>query len=269
MPELPEVESLRRYLLRQGVVGRRFTGVDAGWPGAARASDGRGGLAGLKGRRIEGVDRHGKQLIVRLDHGVLGLHMGMTGSLAVRTPGDERLKYTHTVFHLDDGRRIELDDARKWASAVLADAASDLTGSLGSDAAGTSFSADEFVRRVKLKRSAIKAVLLDQHVLAGVGNIYADEALFQAGISPLRPASRTSEARLRSLHAAIQDVLTRATDFIGAHLLDDGRPYIVDAYDERMRLPRKKGAPCPDCRAPLSAAKFGGRTSYYCPRCQR
>ena len=269
MPELPEVESLRRYLIRQRVTGRVIKDVEVRSPGAQRASDGRGGLAGLPGRRIKAVERHGKQLVVKLDMGVLGLHMGMTGALAVRRPADARLKYAHTVFHLDDGRRIELDDPRKWASVVLADSADELTGSLGPDAVDPAFTAAGFVRRVRPKRSAIKAVLLDQHVLAGVGNIYADEALFRAGISPARAADKISEARLRALHSAVQDVLVRATDFIGSHLREDGSPYIVDAYDERMRLPRKAGAPCPECAAPLRTMKFGGRSAYYCPKCQR
>lgn len=269
MPELPEVESLRRYLIRERVTGRTVKAVDVGWPGAQRASDGKGGLAGLPGRRIKAVERHGKQLVVKLDKGVLGLHMGMTGSLAVRRPADPRLKYAHTVFHLDDGRRIELDDPRKWASVVLTDSAEALTGSLGPDAVDPTFIAADFIQLVRPKRSAIKAVLLDQHVLAGVGNIYADEALFRAGISPARSANKVSEASLRALHAAIQDVLAHATAFIGSHLSDDGRPFVVDAYDERMRLPRKAGAPCPECAAPLRTMKFGGRSAYYCPKCQR
>jgi formamidopyrimidine-DNA glycosylase len=243
--------------------------VDARWPGTERSEDGKGGLAGLQGRRIAAVNRRGKQLIVRLDKGVLGLHMGMTGSLAVRKPADPPLRYAHTVFHLDDGRRIELDDVRKWASAVLVDDESELTGSLGPDALDPSFTAADFVGRVRPKRSAIKAVLMDQHVLAGVGNIYADEALFRAGISPHRPANRISEARLRALHAAVRQVLSHAVAFIESHLSDEGRPFVVDAYDERMRLPRKAGAPCPECKRPLSAAKFGGRTAYYCSECQK
>jgi formamidopyrimidine-DNA glycosylase len=269
MPELPEVENLRRYLVREKVLGRVIEDVEAGWPGAAKASDGSGGLAGLPGRRIAGLDRVGKQMVIRLDRGVLGLHMGMTGSLSVRKPEQARLKYAHTILHLDDGRRIELDDVRKWASVVLADEARELTGSLGPDAMDPSFTADEFVKRVKPKRSAIKAVLMDQHVLAGVGNIYADEALFRAGISPLRPAWKVSEARLRELHGAVRAVLEHAMRFIEAHLLDDGRPYVVDAYDERMRLPRKAGAPCPECRTPLKTVKSGGRSAYFCPKCQR
>ncbi len=269
MPELPEVESLRRYLLREGVVGRRIVEVDVRSPGVEQTVDGKGGLAGLRGRSVTGVSRHGKQLLVTLDRGVLGLHMGMTGSLAVLRPDDPPEKYARTVFYLDDERRIELDDPRRWASAVLVDRAAELTADLGPDAADPSFSADEFARRVKPRRVPVKALLLDQHVLAGVGNIYADEALFAAGISPLRHANRVSEARLRSLHAAVQEVLDNATAVIASHLLADGRPWVVDAYDARMRLPREKGAPCPRCGTPLRAAKFGGRTSYYCGGCQR
>ena len=269
MPELPEVESLRRYLIRERVTGRAIKAVDLHWPGVAMSDDGKGGLADLPGRRIRAVGRHGKQLVVKLDRGLLGLHMGMTGSLAVRRPADPRLKYARTVFHLDDGHRIELDDPRRWASVVLVNNAEDLTGGLGPDAVDPAFTTAEFIRRVSPKRSAIKAVLLDQHVLAGVGNIYADEALFRAGISPARAANKVSEARLHALYVAVQEVLVQAIDFIASHLLDDGRPQIVDAYDERMRLPRKAGRPCPECSAPLRTMKFGGRSAYYCSKCQR
>ncbi len=269
MPELPEVEALRRYLVRERVTGLRISRVEARWPNIERTEDGLGGLSGLAGRRIDSVDRHGKQLLVQLDKGVLGLHMGMTGNLAVRRSHAPALKYAHTVFHLSDGRRIELDDPRRWASVVLVDRASDLTGGLGPDALDPAFDAAEFVRRVKPKRSAIKAVLLDQHILAGVGNIYADEALFRARISPLRPASRKGVDRLSALHAAIRITLTQSIEFIESHLLEDGRPHIVDAYDARMQLPRKAGAPCPECKSPLATATVGGRSSYYCRSCQR
>ncbi len=269
MPELPEVEALRLYLLRERLVGQRVTDIEAHWPGIERTEDGLGGLAGLKGRMVDGISRHGKQLVLPLDTGVLGLHMGMTGSLAVRSPAQPRLKYARTVIHFGDGRRLELDDPRRWASVVVVDSAAELTGGLGPDALDPSFTADEFARRVKPKRSAIKAVLLDQHVLAGVGNIYADEALFQAGISPLRTANRISVPRLLKLYGAVISILTNAVAFIESHLSADGRPFVVDAYDERMRLQRKAGAPCPECKTALSMAQVGGRSAYFCRKCQR
>lgn len=268
MPELPEVESLRLYLMGQDLVGRTFVDVSADWPGIENTEDGLGGLSQLHGRRIEGFSRTGKNLLARLDRGVLWLHMGMTGRLAVMYPVDDPLRYARVTFYLDDERRIELDDPRRWAGVRLEESDTELLQNLGPDALDAALTAEEFVRRVKSRRSPIKSVLMDQSVLAGVGNIYADEALHRAGIHPARRADRISEVRLTSLHRAVRTSLTQALRYIVDHPDERGRPYIVDAYDDRMRLQRKKGAACPDCSAPLQTRKIGGRTSYFCAQCQ-
>ncbi len=268
MPELPEVESLRLYLMSRELVGRTITDVDADWPGVENTEDGRGGLSHLPGRRIEGFSRTGKNLIVGLDRGVLWLHMGMTGKLAVMNPGDEPLRFTRVTFYLDDERRVELDDPRRWAGVRFEESATDVLDGLGPDALDDSLTEDAFVRRVKRRRSPVKSVLMDQSVLAGVGNIYADEALHRAGIHPGRRADRISQKRLVQLHTAIRVSLMQALSYIVDHPDELGRPYVVDAYDDRMRLQRKKGSTCPDCSAPLRTQKFGGRTSYFCPQCQ-
>ena len=269
MPELPEIESLRRYLVAERVAGRVVSGVDAGWPGAGGASDAVADLGGLPGRRIESVERHGKQMVVALDRGVLGLHMGMTGRLVVMKPDAEPLRYARYTFHLDDGRRIELDDARRWAAVRLAGSAGDLIGNLGPDALDPRFTAARFAARIGCRRAAIKPLLMDQSVLAGVGNIYADESLHRAGISPTRRAHRISRARLERLHGAVVETLESAVRFIAGHPGADGSPFVVDAYDDRMRLSRRIRAPCPSCGIPIRSRRLGGRTAYYCPGCQR
>ncbi|MCH7643119.1 MAG: hypothetical protein IIC30_07560 [Chloroflexi bacterium] len=315
MPELPEIEALRRYLLREGLVGRTIVEVDADWPGVEDTVDRRGGLSGLVGRRVEDVLRHGKQLILPLrapgkgpawpggaaeqgssltptlsrrergrvagagtrdEHspeeghsdGFLGLHMGMTGRLGVMSPEDPPFRYRRLALYLDDERRVELDDVRRWAMVRLEDDAEAFIGGLGPDALDPEFVSDAFAERVSARRSPIKSVLLDQKVLAGVGNIYADEALLLAGISPSRRADRISAGRLEALHGAITGVLENALAFIEANPDEYGRPYVIDAQDDRMQIPRSAGAPCPQCETPLKAKKFGGRTAYYCPACQ-
>ena len=268
MPELPEVESLRRYLVAGRVPGRVITAATADWPGVENTVDGVAGLSTLPGRRIVSAGRHGKQLFLSLDRGVLGLHMGMTGRLVILGPDDEPMRYARYTFTLDDGRRIELDDVRRWAGAVLADSEYELTGRLGPDAIDPAFTSDMFVERVTGRRSAIKPLLLDQSILAGVGNIYADEALHRSGISPARRAHRISKARLARLHGDLLTVLNEAIGFITANPDEHGAPYVLDAYDGRMRLFRKRGAPCPACAEPIRSRKLGGRTAYYCPQCQ-
>ncbi len=269
MPELPEVESLRLYLASQELIGRTIVAVDADWPGIENSEDGQGGLSKLPGRKFERFSRIGKNLIARLDYGVLWLHMGMTGRLVVMNPSEEPFKYARVTFYLDDERRIELDDPRRWAGVRLEESEDQVLGNLGPDALNSILTEDEFVARVKKKkRSPIKAVLIDQAVLAGVGNIYADEALHSSGIRPTRRASDISIRRLTRLHAAVRTTLLQALRYIVDHPDEQGRPYIVDAYDDRMRLRRKKGSVCPDCGNALKTQKIGGRTSYFCPKCQ-
>ena len=268
MPELPEVESLRIYLLEQEVVGQTITAVDVDWPGIEETVDGMGGLSALSGRKITGTSRVGKNLFLKLDRGVLWLHMGMTGRLAVMNPGDEPLRFTRTTFYLDDERRIELEDPRRWAGVRLEDSQDAIISDLGPDALDASLTTAEFIDRVHRRRSPIKSVLMDQSVLAGVGNIYADEALHRAGITPAKRAYRVSKRQLSELHGAIRTSLLQALRYIVDHPDDRGRPYVVDAYDDRMRLLRKKGSTCPDCGTKLQTQKIGGRTAYFCPKCQ-
>ncbi len=268
MPELPEVESLRLYLVDQDIIGRTVVDVSADWPGIDNSEDGMGGLSQVRGRRLEGFRRTGKNLIARLDRGVLWMHMGMTGRLAVMYPADGPLKYARVTLYLDDERRIELDDPRRWAGVRYEESETGLLSGLGPDALDAALTADEFVCRVKKRRSPIKAVLMDQSVLAGVGNIYADEALHRAGIRPARRADQISVERLKDLHAAVKTSLLQSLRYIVDHPDERGRPFIIDAYDDRMRLQRKKGSTCPDCKTPLQTRKIGGRTSYFCPRCQ-
>ncbi|MBI4220846.1 MAG: formamidopyrimidine-DNA glycosylase [Chloroflexi bacterium] len=269
LPELPEVENIRQYLLRERVVGRRLTRAKVGWPRLVKIPDLEGFVTGLIGRQIKGIGRHGKYLLLPLDRGVWGLHMGMTGSLKVAYPDEPPERFVHATFRLDDNRRIDLNDPRKWSSLWLVDRPGDITSDLGPDAMDPGFSVEDFCLRAGRRSVAIKTVLMDQSVLAGVGNIYADEALFRAGIRPIRPANRISRPRLKLLYRAVKDTLLHATGYIGDHPLEDGRPFVVDAYDGRMDLPRQAGAPCPKCGTTLKTHVFGNRTSYFCPSCQR
>lgn len=146
---------------------------------------------------------------------------------------------------------------------------SEITGALGLDACDPALTTEKFVALVKRRTAPIKQVLLDQNVVAGIGNIYADEALFISGIHPRRRASAISVDRLEVLYRAVHVSLGHALRHIEEHPMSDGRPFVVDAYDERMRLSRTSGDPCPRCGRPLSRYSFGNRSSYFCFRCQR
>jgi formamidopyrimidine-DNA glycosylase len=268
MPELPEVENLRRYLIAEGVPGLSIVSVDVAAARTIKTPSVEDFVLGLPGRRVLEIGRRAKYIDVALDTGHLVLHMGMTGSLRVSSDGEERMRFAHTVFHLEDGRRIELNDPRKWASVWLVDRFEDALPEIGPEPLDMSFTAEGFVQRVSGRRSPIKAVLLDQAVIAGVGNIYADEALLRAGISPSRRAHRISEQRLVNLLQEIRISLARAINYIGDNPLDDGRPFVVDAFDDRMQILRKPGSVCPRCGAVLRTKVIGGRTAYFCASCQ-
>ena len=273
MPELPEVESIRRYLVSQRLDGKQIERVEVGWADsvAAPRHDIEGFANDVSGKRIGGIDRRGKYLIAPLRNASdtsshLVLHMGMTGSVHIREPGATSVRYRRAAIYLDDGRRIELNDSRRWARLWCVERAEDAFPNLGPEP--RDLTPSEFAQRVKSKRSRIKPALLDQNLVAGVGNIYADEALHRTGVSPLRRCNRISTARLENLHSAIIAVLEHAIEFISTHPSADGSPYVVDAYDERMRITRGTKSTCPDCGQAIVSRSIGGRTAYYCPRCQ-
>ncbi len=273
MPELPEVESIRRYLVSKRLEGEKIQRAEVGWADsvAAPRQDIEGFANAVSGKRIGSIDRRGKYLIASLqdESGTLShlvLHMGMTGSVHIREPVETTVKYRRAVTYLGDGRRIELNDSRRWARLWCVEKPEDAFPNLGPEP--WNLTPREFARRVKSKRSRIKPALLDQNLVAGVGNIYADEALHRSRISPLRRCNRISVARLEILHSAIIAVLEHAIEFISTHPSADGSPYVVDANDERMRITRGTKSTCPDCDQMIVSKSISGRTAYYCLRCQ-
>jgi formamidopyrimidine-DNA glycosylase len=273
MPELPEVESLRRYLAREGIVGRVIERVDAeSKPSPKKGTGAITGIDKIRGRTVKSLERRGKQMAVVLDEGVMGLHMGMTGRIDVLAPDEPVPRFTRVEFHLvngDDELRMVLADPRRWGMVQHFDSLETIFGGLGPDALDPDLTEDQFAEAVHRRTSPIKPLLLNQSLIAGVGNIYADEALHRVEISPSRRANRISQKNLFLLFGAIRESLEHALEFIQNHPDERGRPYIVDAQDDRMRLVRKRGSFCPRCEIPLRTLKFGGRTAYFCGRCQR
>lgn len=274
MPELPEVESIRRYLIACDIESTTIERVEVGWPDsiAAPQADIEAFANRVSNRRIGSLDRRGKYLVAPLidneeSASRLVLHMGMTGSLHVRQPHEDSVRYRRAAIFLDDGRRIELNDSRRWARLWAVQDASMAFPRLGPEP--WDMTAEEFAERMRTKRSRIKSALLDQTLIAGVGNIYADESLHGSGISPMRRCNQISVRRLQHLHQSIIAVLEHATRFISSHPSEDGSPYVVDAYDERMTIDRTSTSSCPRCSQLVVSRRIGGRTAYYCRYCQR
>ena len=279
MPELPEVETIRRDLTAR-IVGR--TVVEA-WvsPEAPKLVQGETPESfrrRLVGRAVEELDRRGKYLLLRLDGGLTWIvHLRMTGGLIHLPAGrhgtrngcrDDR--FLRARFRLDDGGELCYVDLRKLGTMWLVADESSVVGKLGPEPLGEAFDPQE-MRRLLAKRSApVKSVLMDQRAIAGIGNIYADESLFEAGIRPAKAARRLSRVAAERLHWAIRKVLVEALGNRGSSFRD-----YVDAEGEqgmhqlRVKVFRRTGEPCYVCGTAIRRIKVGGRSTHYCPKCQR
>ena len=268
MPELPEVETIRRDLSPR-ITGKSFVALTLNWPKTVQNQSAEAFKQGLIGQTICGLDRRGKYLILRLASGdSLILHMRMSGSLLVE-PGCESDPYTRTVFHLDDGSSLCFRDPRKLGVMWLVKDAGEVVGKLGPEPLDSSFTVAIFGERIGRRSAPIKAVLCDQGIIAGIGNMYADEALFAAGIHPLRPANSLSSEEMKRLYAAIRQTLDEAIDCCGASISDYQRPGGQPGTAQSVfRVAHRKSEPCPSCGTPIERIPIRQRGSYFCPRCQ-
>ncbi len=269
MPELPEVETYIRELAPQ-LQGRTVTGAQVFWPRTIAWPDPETFRRLIQGRRFVGFGRRGKHLIFHLDDGrSLIVHLRMTGELRVR-PGDYVPdKHTHVILELDDGRRLVYRDQRKFGRFWLVEDPAQVVGKLGPEPLSDQFTPEALAQKLAGRKASIKALLLDQSVVAGVGNIYADEALFLAGIHPARPGGSLSPEEIQRLHQAIRTVLEQAIKARGSSLQSYAPPSGQGSFQEQHRVFRRDGQACPRCGAPIQRIKLAQRSTHFCPRCQR
>jgi formamidopyrimidine-DNA glycosylase len=268
VPELPEVETVVRVLAPE-VVGRRVTHV------SVRETRLRGGLSPefpsrLTGRRIGAIERHGKYLLAVLDDGRIWLvHLGMTGRLILGLPAAPE-PHDHVVIHLDDGRVLTYNDARRFGRMAVIDAEERgaETGG-GIDALGTGLTPEALFMVTRRRETTIKALLMDQRRVAGLGNIYVNEILFRAGVRPGRRAGRLTRAECVRIVAAIRAVLADAIRRGGSSISDyrDGLGR-QGWFQLRHRVYDRAGEPCRRCGATIRTRVIVGRSTFYCPRCQ-
>jgi formamidopyrimidine-DNA glycosylase len=271
MPELPEVETVVRGL-RPVLPGRNIVAVRLGKTDFIDDPVALGEL--LPGKRITSVERIGKFIHMQLapDAGArlnLIVHLGMTGRLGVRDANEPAPPHTHAFFDLDDGRELRYTDIRRFGRILLVPdtGMEEFRRRLGEDA--LNISAADFHRLLAGRRARIKALLLDQRVFRGIGNIYADESLWQARIHPARLAARLSDSELARLRKAIHRVLRTAIRHRGSSISD-----FVDAegnrgkYQQQHRAYDREGQPCSRCGRSIRRAIVAGRSSYFCPHCQ-
>jgi formamidopyrimidine-DNA glycosylase len=281
MPELPEVETIARDL-RPQLAGRRIESVQLTRDPAIRRRLVRYPkttkfVRSLRGRTIRSVERRGKYLVMPLDQDGqrLVVHLGMTGHLRVWEPEETPVKHTHFRALLDSGLELRYDDPRQFGRLLLGTqeelvAARAFPAKLGPEPIRGDLTEAEFDRIVKSRRRPIKSALLDQSFLAGVGNIYADEACFRAGIRPSRWTHRLTARERRALYSAIQEVLENSIAARGSSIIN-----YVDAFgvrggnQEKLLVYGRGGEPCVTCGTPLQATRLAGRGTVYCRKCQR
>jgi formamidopyrimidine-DNA glycosylase len=290
MPELPEVETIAGDL-RHLVRGARIAGASSNWPATLRSHDEAAFARGVAGREIEGVGRRGKQLLIWLGPSdrsgdpadavpaVLTIHLKMTGQLFVVPADTPRDRHLRVVLALADGRELRFRDIRKFGRIGLyrRDPATGLpiegeaTGVLaaGAEPLGDEFTASRFAEMLSRRRGRLKTLLLNQDFIAGVGNIYADEALWRARLHPLREARTLRPAEARRLHSAIREVLAEAVERRGSSVDDYTAPEGDGSMQEHLRVYQRAGEPCERCGRPISRIVVGGRATHFCRWCQR
>ena len=270
MPELPEVE-VTRLSFADRIAGARVTGVRVGkplrWPLGCEPES-------LVGRQVLGVRRRGKYLLVDLDEGLLLWHLGMSGSLLFGN--DRSPPQAHDHFDLDTTQGLlRLNDPRRFGAVVYAPSeqsteAVKLLGHLGVEPLNGSFELDAFHAGLRKRQAAIKQVLLAGELVVGVGNIYASEALFLAGIRPTTRADRISRPRTEKLRLAVMDVLARAVKKGGSPLRDFSAADGKNGYFQlEAHVYDRAGEPCRVCGTTVRRIQQGQRSTYYCPVCQK
>jgi formamidopyrimidine-DNA glycosylase len=231
----------------------------------------------LRGARVENVSRRGKHILVELDNTrVLIVHLRMTGKFLLHSTSAELPRHTHATFELDDGRRLLFNDQRQFGLMKIVRSESLYNTRELRQLAPEPFS-DEFSHAylqdvLSRSRRSLKELLIDQRKVTGLGNIYAAEALFLARANPFVPGRTFSARRIPRLHAAIRDVLSEAIEYGSKRMIDAEdfeSSYFNGPYEDRWRVYDREGAPCFNCGARIRRITHGGRSTYFCPRCQR
>jgi formamidopyrimidine-DNA glycosylase len=279
MPELPEVETIRS-IMEQYVPGHTIESIHLRRPKMLRGQKQRFFREGLKQREIAGADRRGKFLLIRLDRGSLLVHLGMTGQVFYVSQGQPRPsdlpqlpdKHTHLTLKLNEGATLYFRDVRMFGRFALLDDDEEKTlfAKLGPEPLGPSFTAKLLFDSLQKRSASIKAVLLNQTVVAGLGNIYADEALFRAGILPQTSAGKISWEQTKILHRSIRRVLKEAVYRGGTSISDYLDPrHRKGTFQLVLGVYGREGKPCLNCGTPIKKDTVAQRGTHWCPHCQR
>jgi formamidopyrimidine-DNA glycosylase len=273
MPELPEVETIVADL-RPHLVGRTIVRCELRFPSIVRHPEPETFIDSIAGMRVEAVGRRGKFIFIALGEGrLLVVHLGMTGQLRLVDAATEVLNHTHVIFDFDDGRQLRYRDPRRFGRLLLGTQdellISGTLPKLGPEPIDPAFDAEALFERFRRRRAPVKAVLLDQSTVAGVGNIYADESLHRARLRPDRAAGSLSRKSVRRLHESLRDSLEVAIRNRGSSV-DTYRDAWGDmgSQQEELLVYGRAGEPCVTCGRPLAIVRIAGRSTVFCRRCQ-
>ena len=276
MPELPEVETIRRDLEKE-FQGKRIKTVDVtGLRSIRRHTNKKQFTSRIEGKKLESVSRRGKNLLLDLGDDLLIVHLGMSGQLLKAAPKDAAIKHTHVVFHFSPGGQLRYVDTRTFgelyvvSKAALAEEAPELS-DLGFDPIDDVMSWQDFGTKLVRRQAQLKSVLMDQKFVAGIGNIYSDEILWEAGLRYDRPSHTLSIQEVRRLYRAIGEVLQEAIKQRGSSLADETYRDLynqIGGFQLQHNVYARDGQPCKRCRHAIGKAKYQGRSTFYCPSCQ-
>ena len=281
MPELPEVETVARDL-RPRLVGAKIVGARSTWARTLRTHAADAFAEAVAGRQVQAVGRRAKQLVIDLSGGAaLTIHLKMTGQLFVVPAATPEDPYIRLVLELGDGRELRFRDIRKFGRVglygrdpVTGELVTEVGGSavfaaIGPEPLDAAFTVREFRRRLRRRKGRLKPLLLDQSFLAGVGNIYADEALWLSRLHPLRSVATLRPPDERRLYESIRSILTEAVARRGSSIDDYTAPDGDGAMQDRLSVYQRTGEPCPRCGRPLRRIVVGARSTHFCSWCQR
>ena len=270
MPELPEVETIAR-LLRQGtpsqppILGRQILGTCLLWARSLAEPSREEFTSHIKGQVINAISRRGKFLVFRLSRDWLLVHLRMSGDLLVRPTGMPVEQHDRLIFDLEGNTQLVFNDARKFGRAWLVQKLDGVLGNLGPEPLDRDLRADDFYQRLHACRRQLKPLLLDQAFLAGLGNIYVDEALYLACLHPLRPSNQVTPQQAGQLLDATRTVLRDAITRNGASI---DWVYRGGDFQNYFRVYQRTGQPCPRCGTPIARITVGQRGTHFCPHCQ-
>jgi formamidopyrimidine-DNA glycosylase len=271
MPELPEVETVVRGL-RGDVVGKTFTDAVVQWPRELDRHSPEAFTDRLRGQRVEALRRRGKYIIFDLTHDAMLVHLKMSGRLYVAKPGvtERDDQWARVTFSMDNDHELRFSDARKFGRVYLVAHADEVVGKLGPEPLEAAFTPEVLTEQLARRHMAIKPLLLNQEFVAGVGNIYADEALWRARIDPRRKSDTLSSEEIARLYEAIRDSLQAGIDHQGSTISWYRQPDGTSgSYQNHFLVYGQENKPCPNCGTPVTKIWLGQRGTHFCSNCQK